>query len=64
MLPAIEIIKNYIKMCFNQHATVFVLGLDETFFGNFLGLNNQPVLIAPSGPLGPGWGLKNATKIN
>ena len=35
-----------------------MLGLDETFFGHFLGLKNQPVLIAPSGPLGPGWGLK------
>ena len=38
-----------------------MLGLDETFFGHFLGLKNQPVLIAPSGPLGPGWGLKTAT---
>ena len=26
-------------------------------FGSILGPNNQPVLIAPSGPLDPGWGI-------
>ena len=30
----------------------------RNFFGHFLGLENQPGLRAPSGPLGPGWGLK------
>ena len=31
---------------------------DETGFGHFLGPKNEPVLIAPTGPLGPGWGSK------
>ena len=43
--------------CLYLHATVLVLGLDETFFGNFSGPKNEAVPIAPSGPLGPGWGL-------
>ena len=44
--------------CLYLHATVSVLGLDETFSGHFLCPRSGPVLIAPSGPLGPGWRLK------
>ena len=36
---------------------LFMLGFDERQFCQFQGLKNQPVLIDPSGPRGPAWGL-------